>query len=133
MPGELLDRVVEYRKLLLSALDGGQERRLLELDRALGAADDGEVRRAFCRAPVALSGALRLDAAEAAVEIVNLGVGGACLRGAPEIPIGGDAALRITASDGRRFECAAEIRWRAHQDGHTVLGLSFIGAPRQLP
>jgi PilZ domain-containing protein len=139
---DLFELVFEYRTLLAQRRAEGEKlglparSRLDALHRLLGreptdaqGTRPGELgRRKHARCDVSLGALLRLGPRAVAVEVVNLGAGGVCIRAAEGPRIGERAVLRLTSPDtGRIYECIAETTWR--QDGEQLSGMRFLGAP----
>ncbi len=139
---DLFELVFEYRSLLAQRRAVGEElglparRRLDALHRLLGReptdaqgtrpGDHG--RRKHARCDVHFGAILRVGPRAAAVEVLNLGAGGVCIRTSEAPAVGDRAVLRLTSPEtGRVYECIAETSWR--DDAHHLTGMRFVGAP----
>ena len=139
---DLFELVFEYRSLLAkhraegARLELPARSRLDALHRLLGreptdaqGTRPGELgRRKHARCDVHFGALLRHGPRTVAVEVVNLGAGGVCIRTAHGGKVGDRAVLRLTSPEtGRVYECVAETTWRS-EDEH-LSGMRFIGAP----
>jgi hypothetical protein len=139
---DLFELVFEYRSLLAQRRAGGEElglparRRLDALHRLLGreptdaqGTRPGELgRRKHARCDVHFGAVLRAGPNSTAVEVLNLGAGGVCIRSAHGPAVGERAVLRLTSPEtGRIYECMAETTWR--DEAERLSGMRFIGAP----
>lgn len=139
---DLFELVFEYRSLLAQRRAEGEElglparSRLDALHRLLGreptdaqGTRPGELgRRKHARCDVHFGAILRVGPRTVAVEVVNLGAGGVCIRASQAPAVGARAVLLLTSPEtGRIYECIAETTWR--DDGARLSGMRFIGAP----
>ena len=139
---DLFELVFEYRSLLAQRRAEGEElglparRRLDALHRLLGreptdaqGTRPGELgRRKHARCDVHFGAVLRHGPRSMAVEVVNLGAGGVCIRAGERPEVGERVVLRLTSPEtGRIYECVAETTWR--DEAHRLSGMRFIGAP----
>jgi PilZ domain len=143
----LFELVFEYRNLLARrkseglSLDPPARYRLDALHRLLGREpsrddDPGAMgsgafsRRRHARCDVDLPATLRIGAALAAIEILNLSAGGVCAVTPEPLPVGERGLLRITSPDtGRVYECGARVSWSTDEGREHMAGMRFVGVP----
>jgi hypothetical protein len=134
----LLHAVYEYRTLLMRAFVCGdalpvpQKVKLSGLDRTL--AIDADVTephtREFERTPMRLPAQIGCGGGRIRARAVDLGAGGACLRGAPMVPSGEIVTVRVDGPRDYRFP--ARVVWFTRAPDGWVIGFAFIGAPVEL-
>lgn len=144
---DLFELVFEYRQLLARRKAEGQglalpvRHRLDALHRLLGREPllghpEGSgtfSRRRHARCDVELPASLRLGDEVMAIELSNLGAGGVCAVTAGALEVGRRGALRLVSPDsGRIYECVAQVSWSSPDGEQHLVGLRFVGAPREV-
>ena len=146
---DLFELVFEYRQLLARRKTMGPDlaspvlrHRLGALHRLLGreplqADADGSgtfSRRRHARCDVEGPASLRLGDEVVPLELSNLGAGGVCAVTPGALEVGQRGALRLVSPDsGRIYECVAQVSWASVEDEQHLVGLRFVGAPREVP
>lgn len=144
---DLFELVFEYRQLLVrrkvegTGLAPPVRHRLDALHRLLGRepllghpeGSGSFSRRRHARCDVEAPASLRLGDEVVAIELSNLGAGGVCAVTPVALEVGQRGALRLVSPDSRRiYECVAQVSWTSASDEQHLVGLRFVGAPREV-
>jgi hypothetical protein len=145
---DLFELVFEYRQLLARRKAEGPDlaspvrhrldalHRLLGREPILGHPEGSGTfsRRRHARCDVEAPARLRLGDELLAIELSNLGAGGVCAVTPVALEVGQRGALRLVSPDsGRTYECVAQVSWASVDDEQHLVGLRFVGAPREVP